>query len=324
VDKFNVIAKSDNVNVGKSVFYGIGKLKIILQPFDNILTIIIAQDVSIEQTPGINSLGNLALVKAPQYLDMTNMGEINFVIKNDVLKFETSLYTLSEAIDLSRGQLVFRVPESSMKDIKRIFDSGQNIFYITSKLNAQTSVVYSGLFGIFDSQSNIDTINEQQIEVEKEVLSAEKSQVLIDTYSQNTAIVYRRRLSGNTTTPGTNGTQSGTLSFSSVSVTIKLGGVTYTVSASSSLIIDGFEWTTAQIKEVLLLNNNPLNLTILTDGLYSNGQFLDRLVDLSSKLISKYLTKPEDITNYNQVTKTFRDTQLALEQQQAQSEGEGE
>lgn len=310
VDKFNLVAKSDNVTVGKNIFYGIGKLKIILQPFDNTIGFILAKDITTEQTPGINQLGNLAFVRAPEYMDLTNMGEIIMVIKNDSLKFETGLYTASNSNDLSRGQIVFRIPESSMRDIKRIFDSGQNVFYIASKLSSETSVIYSGLFSIFDTQSNIDYINELQREVERDVLSAEKSEVLIDTYSQNTAIVYRRKVStseGNTT--GSTASQVAGLTNTSIPSTTKINNVTFNISTNSSLIIDGYEWTTQQIKEILQLGSNPTNLSIRTDSLFSADKFLDNLFNLSKNLQTLLVTD-EDKTKYLQTQQNFKNTNL--------------
>jgi hypothetical protein len=307
VDKFNLIAKSDSVNVGKNVFYGIGKLKIILQPFDNIVLFIIARDVSTEQTPGIDGTGNLSLVRAPEYLDMTNMGEINFVIKNGSIKFETSLFVDSGSVDLSRGQCVFKIPESSMKDIRRIFDSGQNLFYITSKLNSQTTSIYSGLFDIYDAQSNIDTINLEQAEIQRDVLSAEKSEVLIDSYSQNTAIVYRRRITTPTNTTSATSSVTG-INNSSIPATIKLNQVTYTITVNSALVIDGYEWTNQQIKKVLNLDVDPIQLTIRTDSLFSSERFLQLLEKLSIALKTTYLTTTADITNFNQVVQNFKNT----------------
>lgn len=304
VDKFNIIAKSDSVNVGKNIFYGIGKLKIILQPFDNIILFILAKDITTEQTPGINNLGNLSFVKAPVYLNLSNMGEINFVIKNESLIFETGLYLESNSIDLTIGQCVFKIPQSKMKDIKRIYDSGQNLFYITSKLNSQTTSIYAGLFSIFNSQDNVSNINLQQTEIERDVLSAEKSEVLIDTYSQNTAIVYRRRLS--TVNLGATSSQTTTLNNSSIPVTTKIDGTTYTISSNSSLIIDGFEWTSQQIKDTLLLDNIPISLSLRTSDLFAADKYLDGLPQLSTKLQTKYLVTDDNKLKYNQTVTNFK------------------
>ena len=307
VDKFNLIAKSDSVNVGKNVFFGIGKLKIVLQPFDNTLLFIIARDISTEQTPGINNVGNLSFVKAPEYLDMSNMGEISFVIKNDTLKFETGLFESSTSIDLTKGQCVFRVPEASMKDIKRIFESGQNVFYITSKLNSQTSVIYSGLFGIFDTKDNIDALNNEQTEIS---LSVEQSDTLIDRYAQNTAIVYRRRVGAQSTPGATTTGSTNAITNSSNPATTKIDNVTYTISTNSSLIIDGYEWTTSQIKTVLNLDTNPIGLSFRTDSLFASEKFLESLAVLNKRLVAKYIVSLDEIAKYKETVQNFKNTNV--------------
>jgi hypothetical protein len=307
VDKFNLIAKSDSVNVGKNVFFGIGKLKIVLQPFDNTLLFIIARDISTEQTPGINNVGNLSFVKAPEYLDMSNMGEISFVIKNDTLKFETGLFESSTSIDLTKGQCVFRVPEASMKDIKRIFESGQNVFYITSKLNSQTSVIYSGLFGIFDTKDNIDALNNEQTEIS---LSVEQSDTLIDRYAQNTAIVYRRRVGAQSTPGATTTGSTNAITNSSNPATTKIDNVTYTISTNSSLIIDGYEWTTSQIKTVLNLDTNPIGLSFRTDSLFASEKFLESLAVLNKRLVTKYIVSLDEIAKYKETVQNFKNTNV--------------
>jgi hypothetical protein len=304
VDRYNLIAKSDSVIVGQNVFYGLGKLKILIQPFDNLIQFIIAQDVSTEQTPGINGLGNLSFSKSTQYLDLTNMGEINFVIKNDTLKFETNLYMESNSIDLSRGTVVFKINEANLKEIKRIYDSGQNVFYITSRLNSQTVSIYSGLFEIYDSENNINDLNTQQAEIQRDVLSAEKSAALLDPYSQNTAIVYRRPRTTETAPVVTS--ESSGVSDSSTPASTKINGITYTITSSSSLIIDGFEWNTSQIKTVLELSSLPTTLSIKTDGLYSSDKFLDTLSSLSKKLVNQFVKTADDKIKYEQTTIEFK------------------
>jgi hypothetical protein len=308
VDKFNIIAKSDSVNVGKDVFYGIGKLKIVLQPFDNLILLIIARDVSTSQTPGINGLGSLTLSRSIEFMDLTNMGEIKFVMMNDSIKFETTLYIESNSIDLARGQVVFKIPETSMKDVKRIFDSGKNAFYITSRLNSQTTTIYSGLFDIFDSQPNIDAANQQQKETEKDILNIEQTKALIDPYTQKIAIAYKRPVTTSTATASTVSSNSTGISNSSTPSSTKINGVTYTITSDSSLKIDGYLWNATQIKTVLEVSAIQLSLVIQTDNLYSGSKFLEKLSTLSRKLKDKYIITIEDKTKYDQIVSEFKKT----------------
>jgi hypothetical protein len=160
-DKYNVVAKSDSAILGKTTFYGLGQLKIMLHSVtDNVLTLIVAQDVSDEQQSVDNGNGvNFIYTNKPVYLDMSNMGDVNFVIQNDTISVKVPLYWNSNAIDLTHGVVSFKIPQTRMNDVKKIYDSGNNAFYITSTLDTVSTVVYSGLFTIFDR--SLQDLNQQ-------------------------------------------------------------------------------------------------------------------------------------------------------------------
>jgi hypothetical protein len=64
-----------------------------LHPFDNVIQFIIANNVDNSQKT-VNS-GNgtkFEYITAPEYLDLTNMGTIKMIIKNDKLSAEFQLY----------------------------------------------------------------------------------------------------------------------------------------------------------------------------------------------------------------------------------------
>jgi hypothetical protein len=145
VDKYNVVAKSDNVFIGSHKFYGIGNLMIILYPFDNIITFTIASQV-------VDNTVN--------YMDLTNMGAISMTIKNQSLSVDIPLYSESGSVDLSRGYLVFKLVSTKINDVRKIYNSGINVFYITStQQSTTTTVIYSGLFKIYDSTDNVTSLN---------------------------------------------------------------------------------------------------------------------------------------------------------------------
>lgn len=149
IDKHNVVAKSDSVINVNNTFYGIGKLVIVIYPFDNIFKIIIAKQ--------INDNGTV------DYMDLTNMGEIKMVIKNQNTTVESNLYNETEEIDLSKGFLSFKITSGKINDIKKIYDSGSNVFYITSTHQNTTTVIYSGLYMIYDSSENLSILNQSAI-----------------------------------------------------------------------------------------------------------------------------------------------------------------
>ena len=144
VEKFNVIGKSDNELISKNLFYGNGKMQIQLYPFDNIVKFIIAT--------GDNT--------TPNYLDMSGLGEIKLVFKNDLSTVDFPLMIEAPDIDLKMGQVVFKVSQSKFQLVKKIFTSGVNLFYITATNQSTTTLVYTGLFQIFDTTTNVSNLNQ--------------------------------------------------------------------------------------------------------------------------------------------------------------------
>jgi hypothetical protein len=145
IDRFNIIAKSENSLLDSKIFYGFGKIQILLYPFDNIVKFAIATGPDTK----------------PDYFNMTGFSEIQFVIKNDVNQISFPLFSESGDINLSIGQIIFKIGQNKFNEIKKIYDSGINIFYITGTSQSTTSVVYTGLFKIYDNKTNVDDLNKQ-------------------------------------------------------------------------------------------------------------------------------------------------------------------
>ena len=144
-DRYNIIGKSENALLNSTTFYGLGQIQIVLYPFDNVIRFILANGDPL----------------APNYLDMTGYGDIKLVFKNDKNIIEVLPYIESNSINLSIGQIAFKITQNKMSDIKKIYESGINIFYITSLIQNITSVVYTGLFKIYDNTSNVAQLNTQ-------------------------------------------------------------------------------------------------------------------------------------------------------------------
>jgi hypothetical protein len=290
---FSVVAKSDNVIVGKNTFYGLGKLEIILQPFDNVIQFKIAQDVSEPTT--ISTLRAASQdITSPIYMDLTGMGEIKLVIKNDKIYFETTLFFGSNEIDLSNGIVVFKISASKMSDIRKIYTSGYNVFYITSSTDSGTVVIYSGIFTIYDTIENINNLKSKAVEAQQASLDS-GSRVIQDPElsQQATAIVTPSQLSIQSNNLSSNNGTSVDKS-TSVESTTKIKKTTYSIDSKSNLSIDGYLWTNLQIKEVLGLPNLPTQLSFKSDGLYTFNKFLDKLVSLENKLKSRYIKTAAD------------------------------
>lgn len=290
-DRYNIVAKSENVKVGKTWFYGFGRLKIVIQPFDQLIKFILAQDVSNDQvTVNVGNGPQQQFVRAPKYLDLSNMGEIKLIFKDTQNSVEFKLYTATSEIDITKGQLVFKVQQTKINDIRKIYQSGINVFYITTTLSDLTTVAYSGLFGMYDDKQNVRDLNDEQAQNETGLGDAEG--ILRDdpgASATGTAIVTRRIIRGTESgagAPGTAGTQGtqGTNTSSSVNLTnssvptvISAGastGITIGITTDSGISINGYVWTAAQIKVVF--EGAPAS-DALKQSASSSGNYLTQL-----------------------------------------------
>jgi hypothetical protein len=172
VDRFNIIAKSDNALFDNKTFYGYGKIQILLYPFDNIVKFSIATGPD----------------NKPEYLNMTGINEIKLVIKNDQNQFTFPLFIESGDINLSIGQVIFKIPQNKFNDIKKIYESGINLFYIVGTSQSTTSVIYTGLFKIYDNKANVNLLNDQVTNANL----GNPSIILDPSQNKETAIVTRK------------------------------------------------------------------------------------------------------------------------------------
>lgn len=172
VDRFNIIAKSDNALFDNKTFYGYGKIQILLYPFDNVVKFSIATGPD----------------NKPEYLNMTGINEIKLVIKNDQNQFTFPLFIESGDIDLTIGQVIFKIPQNRFNDIKKIYDSGINLFYIVGTSQSTTSVIYTGLFKIYDNKANVTSLNDQAANANL----GNPSIILDPSQTKETAIVTRK------------------------------------------------------------------------------------------------------------------------------------
>jgi len=147
IDSAKVVAKSDNVVAGSDLYYGEGKLMILIKPFDTIIKITLYQDVSSQ---------NGTAVSTP--FDLTSFGQIQLTFKNTQTQYNFPLYLSNGDINLSKGTVVFMVPSSSITNLRTMLQSGSSVFYITSTQQNMTTVLYSGLFDMYDSSTNISNL----------------------------------------------------------------------------------------------------------------------------------------------------------------------
>lgn len=154
VDRFNVVGKSDNSTFNNTLFYGIGKMMITLYPYDNIVTFTIANGSE----------------TSPNFLNMDSYGDVKIAFKNDSKSYEFPLYTDSGNVNLSIGQLAFKITENKFADIKRLYESGVNVFYITSNIQNVKTIVYSGIYIIYDNITNITSLNQAALNAKPSII----------------------------------------------------------------------------------------------------------------------------------------------------------
>lgn len=172
VERFNVIAKSSDSNLDNKKFYGFGKIQIILYPFDNIVSFYIA----------------IGTTESPKYFDLTGFSELKLIIKNDTNVVTFTPFIESEQIDLVSGLITFKIEQAKFNEIKRIYNTGTNVFYITGTNISTTTVIYTGLFKIYDDVDNITQLNN---EVEQQIL-VDNSSIILDSNTRETAVVRPR------------------------------------------------------------------------------------------------------------------------------------
>jgi hypothetical protein len=171
IDRFNIIGKSENATFDSKNFFGLGKIQILLYPYDNIVKFSIAT--------GTN--------EKPEYFNLTGFNEIKLAIRNDKNQISFPLFIESGDINLEIGQISFKVTQNKFAEIKRIYTSGINVFYIIGTNQSTTSVIYTGLFKIYDDKSNVNELNNQS-----DIENAKPSIIPDPSLTQETATVTRK------------------------------------------------------------------------------------------------------------------------------------
>ena len=177
IDKFNIISKSENSVINNNTFYGIGKMQILIYPFDNVVKFIVAD--------GTNT--------TPNYLDLSGFTEIKLTFKDDKNIVDVPLYYDSKDVNLKLGQLIFKINQSKYNDIKNIYNVN-NIFYIIGSNGVNSNVIYSGLFLTYDSSVNVKNMNN---EIDKNKVNPSDTTPSINTdpnLTKETAVVTTKKI----------------------------------------------------------------------------------------------------------------------------------
>lgn len=181
-DRGNIIAKSDNVKLGKDTWYGTGKLQILVYPFDNVFKFVLAREIDQES-------GKI------EYFDLSGSNNIELIFKNSQLEVKSQLYTESGEVDIENGIIAFKIGSKKIPDVRSIFSSGINAFYIATSFNDTTTILYSGTFKMYDSSNNLNQLNAQkELEEGQNNNVPTEPSIIPDISTREEAIVTRRRV----------------------------------------------------------------------------------------------------------------------------------
>ena len=178
----NILAKSENAIYQKNKYFGLGKLLITIYPFDNVVGFLIAVDYT---ETGDESGAKIS------YLDMSSMTDINLEFKDSNTSVSIPIYREAEN-NLTSGKVYFKIPKNKINDIRKIFTNNINVFYITTTTDDVTTVIYTGLFRIYDSNININNLNENITNISP---VGEEPRIIDDPNTKKeTAIVTRKKV----------------------------------------------------------------------------------------------------------------------------------
>lgn len=340
IEKFNVIAKSESVKIGKNNFWGNGSLQLLIYPFDNVVQIIIASKID------DNQIG---------YMDLTGSGQINMVMKNNKVVCSFPLYVETGQVDLSIGILIFKINSSKINDLKKIYESGDNLFYITTTSYDTTTVIYTGLFKMYDSSDNISQLESfnEEFEVEAEeasgpalvsisdvssdsqeptlstnLLTQDVNSYEVDTVEENRAVIYSSSASntikirgsnsttslrgGGVSSTGTttnNSTQQVTNSTNKLKVDQILNNMSYVLDPNNIGNIPGsiIPLVTIEKNNIIMKFKNYLLSTMTVDGKINRSNAARSLDDILSKTLYYRLKSIKNtiINRFNEVASTM-------------------
>lgn len=164
---FKVILDNSNANYDNSIWFGNRQSTISIVPFDNLY-----QFKMIQPDP-LNTF---------KYVDLTGYDTLELTIRSDKKTITIPIFRDIEN-NLEGGEVTFKIQEDKYTDIKRIFNSGYNNFYINGLLNGNRMIIYTGFFLPWDSSLNINRLeteynNQLRLPVVNQVENSSESELI--------------------------------------------------------------------------------------------------------------------------------------------------
>ena len=139
---YKLVLSNTNANFDNSIWLGNRQSQIVIFPFDNLI-----QFKMIQPDPQVSFT----------YPDLTQYDNLQLTIRNDKKTLTFEMFRDVEN-NLEGGEVSFKILEDKYGDIKKIYASGFNTFYINGTIGGNKMIIYSGLFLTWDSLNNINNL----------------------------------------------------------------------------------------------------------------------------------------------------------------------
>jgi hypothetical protein len=139
-DVHNIIAQDVSKANRTGAYSGFGDLSLTLTPFDNIVKIKIAKEVT---QNGITP-----------FVFPSSNSIIQMIFKSATAELRVPLYIESNEVNLAGGVLVFKITSTSQSQLKKIYQVNKN-FYITITTNGIETSVYDGVFTLLEETPRV-------------------------------------------------------------------------------------------------------------------------------------------------------------------------
>jgi len=145
VSNYKILVSNSRNQLDISDYKPLGNLTILLTPFDNIIKFQIAKQISAKGTAEPYNMSELL-----------NNAKLTLIFKSDNQMVEKGIFLESDENNFEYGVVIFKIPESDMKIIKKIKDIDNN-FYLTIVANQNRTLLYSGKYKIYEDVRFLDT-----------------------------------------------------------------------------------------------------------------------------------------------------------------------
>lgn len=155
---YDIVLDGIDANYLNKIWKSNRQLNLFIYPYDNVFKF---------------NLLSVDPIKQYTMKDMSLYSNISLVFRNDKKNITFSIYQDSDQNNFEIGSIVFKINEDKYSELKKIYQSGFNLFYITGILNGNKEIIYTGFYTPWDSTPNIIKL-EKDFNSNKNALTSKK------------------------------------------------------------------------------------------------------------------------------------------------------